>query len=152
MAERSSRGTYLQIADVLRTEIGNDSEATTLQSEAELMARFGVARSTVGRALRVLSAEGLIRSQQGARRTVAASATTPTVYDVIVGVIADQRLAPGDAFPPESQLCELASASRGTVRRVLAQLEGAGVLEVRQGKGRFIRELPHPTNTPSPTS
>lgn len=151
MTERSPRGTYLQIADVLRTEISGDSEATALQSEAELMARFGVARTTVGRALKILASEGLIRSQQGARRTVAASAALPTVYDMIVGVIADEKLTPGDSFPPESKLCELTSASRGTVRRVLAQLEGAGVLEVRQGKGRFVRALPE-TNTTSPTS
>ncbi|MEV6207206.1 GntR family transcriptional regulator [Kitasatospora sp. NPDC051914] len=151
MTERSPRGTYLQIADVLRAEISNGSETAVLQSEAELMARFGVARTTVGRALKILASEGLVRSQQGARRTVAASAATPTVYDVIVGVIADEKLMPGDSFPPESKLCELTSASRGTVRRVLAQLEGAGVLEVRQGKGRFVRALPG-TNTTSPTS
>ncbi len=151
MTERSPRGTYRQIADALRAEIGDGSMVTTLESEAELMARFGVARSTIGRALTILAAEGLIRSQQGTRRIVAASAKAPTVYDVIVEVIAEQELVPGDPFPSESQLCELTSASRGTVRRVLAQLEGAGLLEVRQGKGRFVRALPG-TNASSPTS
>jgi DNA-binding GntR family transcriptional regulator len=136
---------------VLRTEIGDGSGGTALQSEAELMARFGVARSTVGRALALLASEGLIRSRQGSRRTVVASEPIISVYDVIVGVIANQGLTPGDPFPSESKLCELASASRGTVRRVLAQLEGAGVLEVRQGKGRFVRALPG-TSTASPTS
>ncbi|MFC9328287.1 GntR family transcriptional regulator [Kitasatospora sp. NPDC057015] len=152
MTKRSPRGTYLHIADALRAEINDGSEHTTLQSEAELTARFGAARSTVRRALRVLAAEGLIRSQQGAcRTTVAGSSPLPTVYDLVVGVITDEGLTPGDSFPPESRLCEMTSASRGTVRRVLAQLEGAGVLEVRQGKGRIVRMLPD-TDTSSPTS
>lgn len=149
MAERSPRGTYLQIANALRAEIDDGSGPTTLPSEAELMKRYGVARSTVGRALKILADEGLVRSQQGTRRTVAAAAERPTVYDRIAGLIAAEGLAPGDAFPPESKLCELTEASRGTVRRALAQLEGAGVLEVRQGKGRFVRALPGPNIAPS---
>ncbi|GAA0694462.1 hypothetical protein GCM10010193_56370 [Kitasatospora atroaurantiaca] len=145
MSERSPRGTYLQIAEALRAEIGDSSGLTALPSEAELMAQYGVARSTVGRALKVLTDEGVIRSQQGARRTVAAAEAAPTVYDRIAGVIAKEGLAPGDGFPSESDLCNLTGASRGTVRRALAQLEGAGVLEVRQGKGRFVRALPSTT-------
>ncbi|WP_405010985.1 GntR family transcriptional regulator [Kitasatospora sp. NBC_01539] len=148
MSERSPRGTYLQIAEALRAEIGDGSGPTALPSEAELMDRYGVARSTVGRALKVLTDEGLIRSRQGTRRTVAAAEAAPTVYDRIVGVIAKEGLAPGDGFPSESELCKLTDASRGTVRRALAQLEGAGVLEVRQGKGRFVRALPGPSTAP----
>ncbi|WP_111553646.1 GntR family transcriptional regulator [Kitasatospora sp. SolWspMP-SS2h] len=151
MSDRSPRGTYLQIAEALRAELDESSGPTTLPSEAELMARYGVARTTVGRALKVLADEGLIRSRQGARRTVAAAEEPPTVYDQISGVIAAQGLEPGDEFPSESDLCKLTDASRGTVRRALAQLEGAGVLEVRRGKGRFIRALPG-TNTAPPTS
>ncbi|WP_371497634.1 GntR family transcriptional regulator [Kitasatospora sp. NBC_00374] len=149
MSERSPRGTYLQIAEALRAEIGDGSGPAALPSEAELMARYGVARSTVGRALKVLTDEGLIRSRQGTRRTVAAAAAGPTVYDRIAGVIAEEGLAPGDEFPSESELCKLTDASRGTVRRVLAQLEGAGVLEVRQGRGRFVRALPGPSIAPT---
>ncbi|MER5862078.1 GntR family transcriptional regulator [Kitasatospora sp. NPDC002040] len=138
----------MQIAEALRAEIGMASGTSTLPSEAELMARYGVARSTVGRALKILAGEGLIRSQQGARRTVTATDRTPSVYDQIAGVIARDGLEPGDAFPSESALCSQTSASRGTVRRILAQLEGAGILEVRQGTGRFVRTVPKLESTP----
>ncbi|GHH73756.1 hypothetical protein GCM10018781_38790 [Kitasatospora indigofera] len=148
MSDRSPRGTYLQIAEALRVEIGDGSGLSALPSEAELMARFGVARSTVGRALKILTDEGLIRSRQGTRRTVAAAPAGPTVYDRIAAVIVEEGLTPGDEFPSESDLCKLTDASRGTVRRALAQLEGAGVLEVRQGKGRFVRTLPGPNVAP----
>ncbi|GAA5014540.1 GntR family transcriptional regulator [Kitasatospora paranensis] len=151
MSERSPRGTYLQIAEALRAEIGDGSGLAALPSEAELMAQYGVARSTVGRALKVLTDEGLIRSRQGTRRIVAATESAPSVYDQIAGVISAEGLTPGDEFPSESELCKLTDASRGTVRRALAQLEGAGVLEVRQGKGRFVRALPRPSIAP-PTS
>ncbi|WP_405017242.1 GntR family transcriptional regulator [Kitasatospora sp. NBC_00070] len=148
MTERSPRGTYLQIAEALRTEISTGAKTSTLPSEAELMAQYGVARSTVGRALKLLADEGLIRSQQGTRRTVAAAAHAPSVYDQIAGVISNDGLAPGDEFPSESALCNRTTASRGTVRRALAQLEGAGILEVRQGKGRFVLAIPNPDLTP----
>ena len=58
---------YVQIADQLREQIGSGELAlgSPLPSEADLMARYGVARRTVRSATRVLLEEGLIHSLSG---------------------------------------------------------------------------------------
>lgn len=45
----------------------------------------------------------------------------------------------GDGYPSEAKLCERFSASRTAVRRVLAQMEGSGLLATVHGKGRTVR-------------
>ncbi|MFJ8440112.1 GntR family transcriptional regulator [Kitasatospora griseola] len=137
--ERSPRGTYLRIADALRAAISRD-ELTTLPSEATLMQKFGVGRSTVKRALDVLAAEKLIQSQPGVGWAVVGSEIKVPLIDQLAAMV--QKLGIGAAFPAEKELVETTGASRGTVRRALAQLEGAGVLEVHHGKGRRVRALP----------
>ncbi|MEU1418763.1 helix-turn-helix domain-containing protein [Kitasatospora sp. NPDC005751] len=42
----------------------------------------------------------------------------------------------------DTRLAQRTGAARETVRRALAQLEGAGVLDVRHGKGGRVRTLP----------
>ncbi|MFJ8040175.1 GntR family transcriptional regulator [Kitasatospora sp. NPDC096147] len=140
MPERSPRGTYLRIADALRVKITGDSEVTALPSEADLMAEHGVARTTIKRALDQLAAEGLIVSRPGVGWTVVGAVKTPPLLDQLTALFED--LKAGDPFPSEKKLSEQTGASRHTVRRALAQLEGAGVLEARHGKGRFVRTLP----------
>ncbi|MEU6967362.1 GntR family transcriptional regulator [Kitasatospora sp. NPDC101157] len=140
MPERSPRGTYLLIADALRAEIGGDDTMTSLPSEADLMEAHGVARTTVKRALDVLAAEGLIRSQPGIGWAVVGSEPKAALPDQLNALV--RQLGVGADFPSEKQLIEQTGASRGTVRRALAQLEGAGVLEVRQGKGRRVLAVP----------
>lgn len=142
MPDRSPRGTYLRIADALRSEISGDAKMTVLPSEAALMETHGVARTTVKRALDVLVAEGLIKSLPGIGWTVVGTEAKPALVDQLTTLIEAERLQVGDAFPSEKTLSELTGASRGTVRRALAQLEGAGILEARHGKGRHIRSLP----------
>ncbi|MFJ1753870.1 GntR family transcriptional regulator [Kitasatospora sp. NPDC088134] len=140
MPERSPRGTYLRIADALRTKIKEGPELTALPSEAALMQEHSAARSTVRRALDVLAAEKLIRSQPGIGWAVVGAGSKPPVAEQLASMV--RELGVGAAFPPEKELVEVTGASRGTVRSALAQLEGAGVLEVRHGKGRRIRSLP----------
>ncbi|MDH6110377.1 DNA-binding GntR family transcriptional regulator [Kitasatospora sp. MAP12-15] len=65
MPERNPRGTYLRIADARRGRIGDGSEIERLPSEAALMESYRAARTMVKRALDVLEAEGLIKSQPG---------------------------------------------------------------------------------------
>ncbi|MER6366495.1 GntR family transcriptional regulator [Kitasatospora sp. NPDC001527] len=140
MPERSPRGTYLRIADALRATLSGDATVASLPSEAGLMKTYGVARTTVKRALDVLATEGLIRSKPGVGWVVVGQEEKPAVLDQITALAA--KLSIGDPFPSELQLAKETGASRGTVRRALAQLEGAGVLEVRHGKGRHVRALP----------
>jgi GntR family transcriptional regulator len=65
---------YQELAFRLRRSIsdGTYPPGSRLPSENELCRAFGVARSTVRRALTVLGEDGLIASHQGARRTVLA--------------------------------------------------------------------------------
>ncbi|MFF1794120.1 GntR family transcriptional regulator [Kitasatospora sp. NPDC058263] len=140
MPERSPRGTYLRIADALRAKLNGDATVASLPSEAGLMETYRVSRTTVKRALDVLATEGLIQSKPGIGWVVVGQEEKPAVLDQITALVA--KLSIGDPFPSELQLTKETGASRGTVRRALAQLEGAGILEVRHGKGRHVRTLP----------
>ncbi len=63
-------------------------------------------------------------------------------------VIAEDSLSVGDTYPSEAKLCERFGASRTAVRRVLAQMEGNGLLATVHGKGRTVRSLPADTVRP----
>jgi len=60
------------------------------------------------------------------------------------------RYSPGAALPPEEALTRMFEVSRITVRRSLASLEAAGMIERRQGLGTFVRAeaLPTPLRMP----
>lgn len=59
--------------------------------------------------------------------------------DFIRKLISDQSLAPGDRLPSETEIATLAGVSLMTVRRAMAELSSAGVLQRSQGKGTFVR-------------
>lgn len=67
---------------------------------------------------------------------------TKVPYEVvawIVGYIADHHLRDGDRIPSEHQLCRLTGAGRSSVREALRLLVGKGQIEVRAGKGYYVR-------------
>ncbi|RAJ90421.1 regulatory GntR family protein [Streptomyces sp. PsTaAH-137] len=63
-------------------------------------------------------------------------------------VIAEDSLSIGDTYPSEAKLCERFGASRTAIRRILAQMEGNGLLTTVHGKGRTVRALPPSTDRP----
>ena len=143
MTGPSPRGTYLAIAEALRTRIAEGGETTELPSEADLMADFGVARTTVRRALKALKDDGLIESAPGVGwRPVAGGADRRPLAERFAELIRTSDMKVGATFPSESRLCGDFNASRTAVRRALAQLEGKGVLEAQPGRGRILRALP----------
>lgn len=159
MPQPNPRDTYRQIAEQLRTELTGTSKppGSRLPSEAELCSVHGVSRTTVRRALRALGEEGLIESVPGVGwrlRTGERSAPTAgvplyrSVMDALRKAIADGVLSVGDPVPSEGELSEKYEVSRPTVRRALAELEGAGLLETRHGRGRFVRGGPQSTTNP----
>jgi len=58
--EASPRGTYLIIAEALRSEIQAADGRDILPSEADLMDSHSVSRNTIRRALKVLEADGVV--------------------------------------------------------------------------------------------
>ena len=47
----------------------------------------------------------------------------------------------GDQLPSEPQLCEMFSVSRITVREALKKLSMMGMVEIKQGKGTFVKAV-----------
>ena len=61
------------------------------------------------------------------------------VIDQLRQTIADGDWPVGQRIPPESHLVEVLGVSRNTVREAVRALAHAGLLEVRQGDGTFVR-------------
>ncbi|WP_327395424.1 GntR family transcriptional regulator [Streptomyces phaeochromogenes] len=148
MPEASPRGTYRVIAEALRSEIEEREDIDTLPSEAELVHSHGVARNTIRRALKVLEADGLVEPAPGVGWRVVRGGDRRSLAERMTDVIAEDLLSVGDPYPSEAKLCERFNASRTAVRRVLAQMEGNGLLATVHGKGRTVRTLPTPTVQP----
>lgn len=142
MAEASPRGTYLVISEALRKGIEEGEISGPLPSEAALMRSHGVARNTIRRALKVLEAEGVLESAPGIGWRVAQGGDRRSLAERMIDVIAEESLTIGDAYPSEARLCERFGASRTAVRRVLAHMEGTGLLATVHGKGRTVCALP----------
>lgn len=142
MSEASPRGTYLIIAEMLRSEIQAEGGGDTLPSEAELMESHSVSRNTIRRALKVLEADGVVESAPGIGWRVVRGGDRRSLAERMTDVIKEDSLSVGDAYPSEAKLCERFGASRTAVRRVLAQMEGHGLLATVHGKGRTVRALP----------
>ncbi|MFZ4191737.1 GntR family transcriptional regulator [Streptomyces pseudogriseolus] len=148
MPQASPRGTYLVIAEALRAEIQEREGSGALPSEAELMRSHGVGRNTIRRALKVLEADGVVESVPGIGWRPAQGGDRRSLAERMTDVIAEDSLSVGDAYPSEAKLCARLGASRTAVRRVLAQMEGNGLLTTVHGKGRTVRALPTPTTRP----
>jgi GntR family transcriptional regulator len=60
------------------------------------------------------------------------------VYDIVLGIVADRGLQPGDRLPSTTELAEIAEVSSISVRRALDELERAGKITRHQGLGTFV--------------
>lgn len=140
--EASPRGTYRVISEALRKRIEEGEITGPLPSEAELMRTHSVARNTIRRALKVLEAEGVLESVPGIGWRVARGDDRRSLAERMTDVIAEDSLTIGDRYPSEAKLCDRFGVSRTAVRRVLAQMEGTGMLATAHGKGRTVCALP----------
>ena len=139
MTGSSPRGTYLVIAEALRAQLSAEDATGAVPSEADLMSTYGVARTTVRRALKSLQADGLIEPAAGVGwMLVVSDADRRPLVERIVDLIRSKKMKVGETFPSESELCGIFGVSRGAARHALAQLEGKGVLESTAGKRRSL--------------
>ncbi|MFD5456218.1 GntR family transcriptional regulator [Streptomyces olivaceus] len=148
MPQASPRGTYLQVSETLRQQIESHGADISLPSEAALMRIHGVSRNTIRRALKALETEGVVESAPGIGWRVVREGDRRSLAQRMMDLIAEDSLTVGDVYPSEAKLCERFGSSRTAVRRVLAQMEGTGLLAAVHGKGRTVRTLPTPTTRP----
>lgn len=148
-ARQTAWGAHAQIAAELRARIarGDYPAGDLLPSEAALAYEFRVARNTVRRALATVEAEGLLDVLAGTGRVVRAPGQLREAVPRYRQIAAELRarieggdLRPGDLLPSEAALIEHHGVSRGTARQALADLEAAGLVESRHGKGRIVRQ------------
>jgi DNA-binding GntR family transcriptional regulator len=141
---------YVRIAAVLRQRIadGRYPPGSLLPSEMMLAQEFRVVRNTVRRALAELAADNLIETVAGRGRVVRTAGDTAgtllryrQIASDLTAAISAGDLAAGDLLPSEATLVQRYGVSRGTVRRALAELESAGLVESRQGHGRRVRHV-----------
>ncbi|MFE4912463.1 GntR family transcriptional regulator [Streptomyces sp. NPDC056652] len=140
------RGTFLKIADAVRSQIEADEEMTELPSVADLMSDHGVSRGVALRAFGVLREAGIAEPVPGGRWRVirgTGNADRRPLAERISEVFTTDNLTVGAPFPSAAALSERFGASRPTVTKVLSKLEAAGLLsESQQGKPRSVRALP----------
>jgi len=64
-----------------------------------------------------------------------------SVIEQIMNLIKNNKLKPGDKLPPERELAEKLSISRGSLREAFRVLESRGLIKSKPGGGRVIREI-----------
>ncbi|HKG26498.1 MAG TPA: FadR/GntR family transcriptional regulator [Thermomicrobiales bacterium] len=62
-------------------------------------------------------------------------------FEAIRDYVVRERLRPGDPLPSERQIQQQLGISRAPVREALRVLQSVGIIEARQGKGLFVKEM-----------
>ncbi|MGW7138802.1 GntR family transcriptional regulator [Streptomyces xanthophaeus] len=141
MSSPSPRGTYQVITQALRERIVAGLYSDGLPSEAEIGREFGVARTTVRRALHALEASGEVKTVAGVGRQLAEVGRLAPYERIMADIqrrISEGALPAGARLPSEAELAETYGVARGTVRRAVRELEAAGYVRAQQGVGRFV--------------
>jgi DNA-binding FadR family transcriptional regulator len=121
----ASRLAYREVADRLREQIldGQFHAGERLPSEAELCGLYGVSRSTVREALRMLSSQRLVKTSRG-----------------VGGGSQVARLEPGDVMELlHDGICMLARSDQATVAELL---EARDLLEIPAARLAALRGTP----------
>ncbi|MEY9934252.1 DNA-binding GntR family transcriptional regulator [Catenulispora sp. GP43] len=144
IVDRKDSATPVEPIDYIRSALadGTIRPGSPLPSENQIMAATGFSRYAVREALAVLERSGEVVNRPGRRRQAAGKpASADARYEEVVMAIRDDidegRLKRGAQLQSESQLCERFDMSRVTIRRALAELEGAGVV-LKNDKGRRV--------------
>ncbi|WP_343948204.1 GntR family transcriptional regulator [Nonomuraea longicatena] len=137
---------FRQIADIVRIRIrsGEYPAGAVLPSGVSFGQEFGVSRTTIYRALMILSGEGLIEVIPSKGRVVTGG--IPVLSYQYLRIIRDLtrqirqgELCVGTRLPSEANLRRRYGVGRNTVRRALAVLEEDGWVWGSQGARRTVR-------------
>jgi DNA-binding GntR family transcriptional regulator len=147
VSEQSSpRGTFLKVADAVKSRIEADPNMSELPSAADLMRDYKISRGVALRAFGVLQKDGIAEPVPGGRwRVIRAGEQFDRrpLEERIAAIVADEGLEVGAAFPSAGALADRFGVSRPTVTKALGRLEAAGVLSSGgQGKVRTVRAVP----------
>jgi DNA-binding GntR family transcriptional regulator len=144
--QASPRGTFLRIADTLKTWIETDPDMTELPALSEVMSDHKVSRGVALRAFAVLKQEGVAEPVPGGRWRVVrpgVNADRRPLEQRVADIITADKLEVGQPFPSASALAERFGVSRPTMTKALEKLEAAGVLAGGgQGRVRTVRAVP----------
>ena len=70
------------------------------------------------------------------------------LYDQVQQAVSLGHLKPGDQLPPVREVVRQITLNPNTVHRAYRDLETAGIVEGRPGRGTFVVEVPTPSTTP----
>ncbi len=73
-------------------------------------------------------------------KPIAKSRLSEVAMQHIKALVASERMGPGDRLPTERELVEKLAISRSSVREALRMLEIMGIVEVKPGRGAFIKD------------
>jgi DNA-binding FadR family transcriptional regulator len=65
----------------------------------------------------------------------------PRPQDLIEELVVTNRLQPGDKLPTEGELADQLGIGRSSVREALRSMETLGLVEVRHGRGMYLKEV-----------
>lgn len=131
------RPAYEEVANRLRTRIadGGFTPGDRLPAEANLAAEFGVSRSTIREALRVLNSEGLIRTARGVSGGSFVTETEPSAISGFLqtrlGILSRHQAITTEELLETRALLEVAGAAFAAERRTPDHLD-----ELRQALER----------------
>lgn len=145
-AGANARGTYLRVASRMRAAIRNGDFQEKLPTEGELAQMYGVDRSLIRRALKVLREEGAVETVQGLGSFVAGTGDRRPVLERLRELLLSGKYQPGDRLPTQRQMAKELSVSLPTVRTALAQLAGQGIVHISSNTRRGHTLLTLPTD------
>jgi DNA-binding FadR family transcriptional regulator len=72
---------------------------------------------------------------------ISRESVTDIAIEQLKRYIIDNKLTTGDKLPSETQLSQVLGISRPSIREAMMSLEGLGIIQSKQGKGRFIQDF-----------
>ena len=73
------------------------------------------------------------------QRIIKRDSLSKQIADKLENMIESEEFVVGQRIPTEPELMEMFQVSRNTIREAIQSLTGAGILEIKQGDGTYVR-------------